>query len=81
MDFVLVSKDMKSQVQANAKKADEKKAEAAKEPVDDKDYVEIEADSMDELINKVSKYAYDHSARNVLTDSEKQIGQKFDFRG
>ena len=51
------------------------------DPMDDKEYVEIKADSMDELISKVSRYAYDNSSRTVLTESEKQVGQRFDFRG
>lgn len=69
-----------------AEKADEKKAEEAEEaegevsnePIDDNEYVEIKADSMEELIDKVSAYAYDNSSRNVITDSEKQVGQRFD---
>ena len=35
---------------------------------------------MDELVDKISTYAYDSSSRNVLTDSEKQVGQKFDIK-
>ena len=62
----------------NAKETD---SEVSNEPIDDKEYVEIKADSMEELINKVSRYAYDYSSNNVLTDSEKQVGQRFDFRG
>lgn len=66
-----------------AEKADEKKAEEAdsevlNEPIDDNEYVEIKADSMEELIDKVSTYAYDNSSNNVMTDSEKQVGQRFD---
>lgn len=55
--------------------------EVSNESIDDKEYIEIKADSMDELINKVSTYTYEHFSRNVLTDSEKQVGQQFDFRG
>ena len=138
MDFILVSKDMKSQVQANAAAYgnaskqvvlidDEKiekmatdesfrrkyegiiamsqaKLQEAKNSLtssgasvnnfgmsvdaneettiaDEKEYVQITAGSMEELIDKVSSYAYDNSERNVLTESEKSVGQKFDFRG
>ena len=64
------------------KKASEKaEQEALNETMDDREYVEIKADSMDELISKVSRYAYDNSANNVLAESEKQVGQRFDFRG
>lgn len=55
--------------------------EISNEPIDDKDYVEIDAPTMESLINQVSRYAYDNSARNVITDGEKQLGQNFDFRG
>ena len=48
---------------------------------DNKEYVKIEANSMDELVNKVSKYAYDNSAKSILTDTEKTLGQNFDFKG
>lgn len=48
---------------------------------DDKEYIEIKTKSMDDLISQVSKYAYDHSAKSVMTDEEKSVGQKFDFRG
>ncbi len=63
------------------KKTAEKTAKDAPEEIeDDKEYVEIKADSMDELISKVRQYAYDYSLGTVLTDSEKQVGQRFDSR-
>ncbi|MDO5154899.1 MAG: DUF6033 family protein [Eubacteriales bacterium] len=48
---------------------------------DEKEYVEIKADSMDDLVSKVSKYAYDNSANSVMTDEEMRVGQNFDFKG
>ena len=70
---------------AAEKKADEKRAEESKNEettiADEKEYVQITAGSMEELIDKVSSYAYENSERNVLTESEKSVGQKFDFRG
>ena len=70
---------------AAEKKADEKRTEESQNEetttVDEKEYVQITAGSMEELIDKVSSYAYDNSERNVLTESEKSVGQKFDFRG
>ena len=70
---------------AAEKKADEKRTEESKNEetttVDEKEYVQITAGSMEELIDKVSSYAYENSERNVLTESEKSVGQKFDFRG
>ena len=80
------AKDQKlAEKKAAEKKADEKRAEESKNEettiADEKEYVQITAGSMEELINKVSSYAYDNSERNVLTESEKNVGQKFDFRG
>lgn len=79
------------------KKAQEKRLEKAKEERktkssendkaeetisrDDKEYVKIEANSMDELVNMVSKYAYDNSAQSILSDTEKTLGQNFDLKG
>ena len=85
--FATVEKAAKKKAEKKAaeKKADEKRAEESKNEetttVDEKEYVQITAGSMEELINKVSSYAYDNSERNVLTESEKSVGQKFDFRG
>ena len=79
-------KDQKlAEKKAAEKKADEKRAEESKNEettiANEKEYVQITAGSMEELIDKVSSYAYDNSERNVLTESEKSVGQKFDFRG
>lgn len=48
---------------------------------DDKEYIEIKADSMEDLISQVSKYAYDNSTKSVMTEEEKKVGQNFDFKG
>lgn len=60
-------------------KAEETKADEILNESDEKDYVVIKANSMEELIDKVSAYAYDNSS--ILSESEKQVGQNFDFRG
>ena len=64
------------------KSASEKVSEDVenKEPTDEKEYIVIKADSMENLIKKVSRYAYDNSEKQVLTDVEKQVGQQFDSR-
>ena len=59
---------------------EEKAAEEAAE-TEDQEYVMLEADSLDQLINKVQAYSYDNAAWTVRTDSEKAVGQHFDFRG
>lgn len=48
---------------------------------DGKEYIQIKADSMEDLISQASKFAYENSSRNVMTDAEKSVGQQFDFRG
>ncbi|MBR1854602.1 MAG: hypothetical protein IJ794_15910 [Lachnospiraceae bacterium] len=45
-----------------------------------KEYVEIRANSLDELVGKVQQYAYDNSARGIMTDAERAVGQNFDFK-
>ena len=74
--------EKKAEEKVTEKKAtEEADGEVSNEPIDDKDYVEIDAPTMESLVNQVSKYAYDNSARNVMTDGEKQLGQNFDFKG
>ncbi len=48
---------------------------------EEREYLEFSADSVENLIDMVSKYAYDQSARNVRAESESNIGQNFDFKG
>lgn len=78
-------KEAKLEEKRAEKRAEEKAAEEVDDDVeameiDDKEYVTINANSMSELINRVSHYAYDNSAKNVLTEAEKQVGQRFDSR-
>jgi flagellar motor protein MotB len=70
------------------KKEKEEKLEEARlekkeklEDTDEEEYVEIRAHSMEDLIDKVSKYAYDNSSQSVMTEEEKSLGQNFDFKG
>lgn len=51
------------------------------EAAEEEKYVNIDADSLESLFDLVSRYAYDSSASNVMTESEKAVGQHFDFRG
>jgi len=50
-------------------------------PADDKEYVEFRADSIEALINKVARYAYNASANSVMTPAETMVGQSIDFKG
>ena len=63
-----------------AEKADKaEEAEGIEEP-GDREYVEIRANSMDELIGKVQQYAYDNSAKGVMTDVQRTLGQNLDLK-
>jgi hypothetical protein len=48
---------------------------------EEKEYIEIKSFSLDDLINKVSRYAYENSSQSVMTEEEKSVGQNFDIRG
>lgn len=70
-----------------AEKAEEKKKaekEAQKErlekdPEDEKEYIEFRSDSLEDLINSVSKYAFNSSASAL--EAKEGIGQSIDFKG
>ena len=59
------------------KEAEEERLENWAE--DDKEYVEFRSGSLDDLINAVSKYAFDSSAESLL--AKEGIGQSIDFKG
>ena len=46
-----------------------------------KEYATIEADSMDDLLSKVQSYSYSNASDRVMTDAERMIGGRIDFRG
>ncbi|MCR4650169.1 MAG: DUF6033 family protein [Lachnospiraceae bacterium] len=48
---------------------------------DNKEYVTIEASSMEELISMVSSYSYDIASRRVMSGSDTAVGAHIDFRG
>ena len=67
---------------AKDKKIDKTADEEDPQNIDDgKEYVTIEAKSMDELLSKVQKYSYSEALNRVFTDSERMVGGHVDFRG
>ena len=67
---------------AKDKKTDKTADEEDPQNIDDgKEYVTIEAKSMDELLSKVQKYSYSEALNRVFTDSERMVGGHIDFRG
>lgn len=83
-------KAQKKKQEEKIKEAREKKAEQAEKyqeqeedtiVTDEQEYVTFTATSADSLISHVSQYVYNARAGAVLTDSEKSVGQMFDFKG
>ena len=67
---------------AKEKTTDKTDDEEEPQNIDDgKEYVTIEAKSMDELLSKVQKYSYSEALNRVFTDSERMVGGHVDFRG
>ncbi len=48
---------------------------------DEKEYITFEADTMDELVDKVSTYTYNNASARVMTDAERMMGTQVDFKG
>lgn len=75
-----------------AKKEQEKRIERAKaskaeqvngdeEDVEDEDTIVITADSMEELLSKISDFMQNEKMNTVQTPEEQMVGQHIDFRG
>ena len=83
--------EKKAEQKKTEKKAAEKKAakkekeerlkEKRAESDDTEETVTITAGSIDELLSKIDTYNFNTRSDEVQTQSEKQIGQNFDFRG
>ncbi len=80
----------KAEKKAEEKKAEKKEGEERlkesriKDDSDigkDEDTITITANSIEELMQKISDYTFEERSNNVQTDSEKMVGQNIDFRG
>lgn len=69
----------KGREERKAEKSGEKRASVEKK--EEKEQLTFEADSMEELLAKVSSYSFDHASERVLADEEKLIGAHVDFKG
>lgn len=75
-------KEEKVKEKKNAeKKEKEERFEKRREANRSEKYVEISSDSVEDLIETVSKYASGNAFGSVLTQEESRIGRNFDFRG
>lgn len=73
------AKEKKLEEKRAKENAEEQEPDEISNKTDEKEYVVIKANTMEELIDKVSAFAYDNSS--ILSESEKQVGQNFDIRG
>ena len=67
-------------------KAKDSKAEKTKDKDDtdiyeDEEFEIIEANSLDDLLSKVQTYSYNNAASRVMTDTERAVGTRVDFKG
>ncbi|MCR5301075.1 MAG: DUF6033 family protein [Lachnospiraceae bacterium] len=71
----------KAQKAEEKKKAEKKKEKERLEegPEDEKEYLEFRSESLEDLIDKVSKYAFDSSASSLM--AQEGLGQSIDFKG
>ena len=65
------------------KQREEKNVEESEEEDsgEEKEYVIVDADTMEELIGKVSRYANEYSYNAIRTKEESRLGQNFDYKG
>ena len=73
--------DKKIQEKKAAKKEAQERLKDKKAVDEDADTMTISANSVEELMNKISDYAFEEKSNNSLTEQEKMIGQSIDFKG
>lgn len=80
--------EKKAEHKAEKKKLDEKLKETGKKRLDktddseeDEETVTISANSIEELLQKISDYNYVERSNSVQTEQEMMLGQSIDFRG
>ncbi|MCR5609970.1 MAG: DUF6033 family protein [Lachnospiraceae bacterium] len=72
---------IKDKKQAEKKAKEERLEEAKEKRLKEKSYETIEADSMEELINKVQIYSSNNAMQRVKSESERMVGTNVDFKG
>lgn len=84
-----IKEKKKAEKKAQEDRINKAKDSKAKKPEDKDDtdiYEEeefdiIEANSLDDLLSKVQTYSYNNAASRVMTDTERAVGTRFDFKG
>ena len=72
---------VKEKKQAEKKAKNERLEKLREGNKTEKDYIELWSEDLDDLVNNVAKYTYNHSMDNVLTEEETRVGQNVDFKG
>ena len=72
---------VKEKKQAEKKAQNERLEKLREGNKTEKDYIELWSEDLDDLVNNVAKYTYNHSMDNVLTEEETRVGQNVDFKG
>ena len=67
----------KAKERIEARRAEKKESEA----VDDEDTIVISAESLEQLLQKISDFAQNERMNAVQTEQEQSVGQHIDFRG
>ena len=75
--FAVVDKSMAAQKERIEENLEEKRAE--KKAARKEDLTTVTASSFEELLQKIQDTMFEAKADTVMTDQEKQVGQKFDF--
>ena len=70
-------RDKKAEKSGKADKKDKDESKINEQ----EELVTVEATSFDELISKLQTYSYDNAAGRVMTDSERMMGTKVDYKG
>ena len=72
---------VKEKKQAEKKAQNERLEKLREGNKTEKDYIELWSEDLNDLVNTVAKYTYNHSIGNVLTEEETRVGQSVDFKG
>ena len=72
---------VKEKKQAEKKAQNERLEKLREGNKTEKDYIELWSEDLNDLVNNVAKYTYNHSMDNVLTEEETRVGQNVDFKG
>lgn len=71
--------ETKEEKKAAAKEAEKKRREERGKKAEGSDRVTVESSSWEDLLDKINQVIYSERADNIMTDSEKKIGQSVDY--